>query len=133
MKWRYFILFSFFIYIHNCIMASNPAINNKEILVVVIDSVHVSKNKSVINIQIVNHSNKTYTFSDTYILKIYKNRSWITIPSNNIFSLIEYELPANSTMEYKQFINCEISRGIYKLTKTFESNKLVKKECIFEY
>lgn len=114
-------------------MASNPAINNKEILVVVIDSVHVSKNKSVINIQIVNHSNKTYTFSDTYILKIYKNRSWITIPSNNIFSLIEYELPANSTMEYKQFINCEISRGIYKLTKTFESNKLVKKECIFEY
>ena len=124
MKRRYLILFLFFIYIHQYIMANNPVINNKDILVVVIDSVYANKNQSVINLQIVNHSNRAYTFGDIYTLKMYKNGSWITIPSNNTFSLIEYEIPANSTMTYKIFIDCEISRGIYKLTKTIESNKL---------
>lgn len=114
-------------------MASNPEISKEDILVVVADSVSTNKNQTIINLQIINHSDKAYTFSDTYVLKAYKKRKWVSIPSYNVFSLIEYEIPANSTMEYKQFINCEISRGVYKLTKTFESNKLEKKECIFEY
>lgn len=133
MKCRYFILFLFFICTLNNIMASNPEISKEDILVVVVDSVSTNKNQTIINLQIINHSDKAYTFSDTYVLKAYKKRKWVSIPSYNVFSLIEYEIPANSTMEYKQFINCEISRGIYKLTKTFESNKLEKKECIFEY